>query len=397
MVGPLTFASRSGLRGTLLVILAAAVLVPTPAARAEGERGGTFDDPVFGSFTKVYRKAESAVVGVRATQGAPTGIRERFREANASSSGTEVALNVVRLSLSLPFYLAQSALSSVLDPLAGTPTQEAVGSGFVIDRTGLVLTNEHVVAGADRIEVRFSDDRRLRATVVAIDPAIDVALLRLPADVPGRYYDALTLAPPTGLTPGQWVMAIGSSSGLDPTVTVGVVSAPSRHVGEGRYDEYIEIDATVPPDASGGPLFDGDGEVIGINTAAVHDGAGTGFALPIQAVRAVIDELRAGREPRRGEIGLRVAPARAEEFARFGLAQAPGLWIRDVADGSPAEQVGVEVGDLLIRLAYHQTKRMEDFDLAQRDLIVDQATSLTVWRAGKVLDFRITPVVADEG
>lgn len=378
------------------VLLALALsLGAAPSEAAEGDPGG-FTNPVFDVFTRIYRKAEGSVVSVRTSRGVSAGVREQLREVERAESGSETAFRLVKLSLALPLYLAQSSLSFMLSPLSGGSGERGEGSGFIVDQSGLVLTNLHVIQGAERIEVRFVNDRSERATVRATDPALDLALLEITRSDEKREYPAVTLGSSSELAPGQWVMAIGSPYGLEQSVTVGVVSAPLRHIGPNVYDQYIQLDATVNPGSSGGPLFDPSGRVVGMTTAAVEASAGIGFAVPIQAIEAVLPVLERGQTPRRGGIGITVAPATAAEFAEYGLDREPGLWVRSVAAGSAAEAAGVAAGDLMVMVAGHPTRSLESFETAQRDLIVGQPTTVAVWRDGIVQSLPITPRVRND-
>jgi serine protease Do len=233
-----------------------------------------------------------------------------------------------------------------------------IGSGFLISRDGDILTNDHVVAGADVIEVRLlgTETNTYHARLVGRDPISDSALIRL-QDAPGDLPFA-TLGDSDALQPGDWVMAIGNPFQLGHTVTVGVVSYEGRpfEVDEGRWQKLIQTDASINPGNSGGPLLNVRGEVVGINAAILADGigggAGIGFAVPINSVKALLPQLRAGKVIR-GRIGVRLRdrPITKDEANALGLPSAAGVLITSVERNSPADRAGLHAGDMVIEFS----------------------------------------------
>jgi serine protease Do len=237
--------------------------------------------------------------------------------------------------------------------------QQALGSGFIIDAQGHVVTNAHVIDGADVVKIKLSDDREYRAKVVGKDTRLDVAVLALenpPHDLPveslGASGDALRV--------GEYVVAIGNPFGLGDTVTMGIVSAKGRTIGAGPYDDFIQTDASINPGNSGGPLFNLRGQVVGINTAINPQGKGIGFAIPIDAVKDVLPQLLTTGKVARGRLGV-VIQGMDEDLAKaLGVDRARGALVESVEPGSPAEKAGVKPGDVIVALDGQDVARSED-------------------------------------
>jgi serine protease Do len=236
--------------------------------------------------------------------------------------------------------------------------QQALGSGFLIDAQGHVVTNAHVVEDADQVKVRLADDREYRAKVVGKDVRLDVAVLKLedpPSDLP-----VTSLGSSEALRVGEYVVAIGNPFGLGNTVTMGIVSAKGRTIGAGPYDDFIQTDASINPGNSGGPLFNLRGQVVGINTAINPNGKGIGFAIPIDAVRDVVPQLLATGHVSRGRLGV-VIQGMDEDLAKaVGLDHAHGALVEDVEPGSPAEKAGVLSGDVIVAVDGQDVPHSED-------------------------------------
>jgi serine protease Do len=229
--------------------------------------------------------------------------------------------------------------------------QHGQGSGFIISKDGFILTNNHVVDGADTIKVTLSDDRDFDARVVGTDPQSDVALLKIedPHNLP-----VLPLGDSSNLEPGEWVIAIGNPFGLSQTVTIGVVSATGRSsVGINDYENFIQTDAAINPGNSGGPLINGRGEVVGINTALFSRTGGymgIGFAIPINMVKAIEDQLQKEGKVTRGWLGVVIQNIDKDLAESFGLQHTGGILISEVQEDSPASTAGLKQGDVILRL-----------------------------------------------
>ena len=234
--------------------------------------------------------------------------------------------------------------------------QEGLGSGFVVDRSGIILTNNHVVAGADEVVVRLSDDRRFAARVLGSDPPTDVAVIRL--DKPPADLQTVTLGDSERVRVGDYVLAIGNPLGLGQTVTMGIVSAKNRMLGEKlgdidpRFEDFIQTDAAINQGNSGGPLFNFRGEVIGINAAILNPGLAMniGFAIPINLARQIADQIRKSGRVARGSLGLAGEDFTRELAEEWRQPYTPGALVNSVSRGSPAAAAGLRPNDVVVEI-----------------------------------------------
>jgi Do/DeqQ family serine protease len=234
----------------------------------------------------------------------------------------------------------------------------AGGSGVIVDPSGYILTNNHVIENAQDITVRLSDSRKFTATLVGRDPKTDLAVLKVEAPAP---LPAAELGDSERLRVGQWVVAIGNPFGLDRTVTVGIVSATARtRVGVTTYENFIQTDASINPGNSGGPLLNLDGRVIGINTAIVAAGQGIGFSIPINEAKAVMSQLIARGKVTRGWLGIVIQDVTDELAASFGVREREGVLVADVMKGGPAETAGLRPGDVIVQLGSSKIREVPD-------------------------------------
>jgi serine protease Do len=226
--------------------------------------------------------------------------------------------------------------------------QNALGTGFVIDREGFILTNNHVVEQTEELKVRFSDEKEYSAKIIGRDPKTDLALIKIDVKEP---LTALTLGDSDSLQVGDWVVAIGNPFGLGNTVTAGIVSAKYRQIGGGPYDNFIQTDAPINPGNSGGPLLNLDGKVIGVNSAIFSQSGGNigiGFAIPINMAKQLLPQLRQGKV-RRSWLGVMVQNVTPELKSKLGLGTDEGALVSDVVSGGPAEKAGIKRGDVILQ------------------------------------------------
>ncbi|WP_373049269.1 DegQ family serine endoprotease [Vulgatibacter sp.] len=268
------------------------------------------------------------------------------------------------------------------------------GSGFVIHESGLVLTNNHVIDGADRIDVKLADGREFEGKVVGRDPKTDVALLRLEN---ARNLPTVYLGDSDKADVGDWVVAIGNPFGLSHSVSVGIVSAKERFIGAGPYDDFIQTDAAINPGNSGGPLFNARGEVIGINTAIAAHGQGIGFAVPINLVKVLVPQLEETGTVARGWLGVAIQDLTPELARSLKLPQkSKGALIADVVAGGPAERAGLQHGDLVVSV---DGREIDDYAQLSRTIALlppGKAIRLGVLRDGKRTDVDVAVAARDD-
>ena len=266
------------------------------------------------------------------------------------------------------------------------------GSGAIVDPRGLVITNNHVVDGASRIEVEFSDDRRLEAVIVGQDPPTDLAVLRLESE--GEVFPYLALGDSEEVQVGEWVLAIGNPLGNSHSVTAGIVSAKGRVLG-GDYQDFIQTDAAINPGNSGGPLVSLDGQLIGVNTMIQVAGApgniGLGFAIPSNLVRRVYDDLASEGRVTRGWLGVAIRPVDAEVAAAFDLdGDIRGAIITDYSGpGSPAAKAGLRRGDVIVRFNGRPIENSTDLQFAVADARPDETSTVDILREGAALSVEV--------
>ncbi|GLI34130.1 DegQ family serine endoprotease [Desulforhabdus amnigena] len=228
----------------------------------------------------------------------------------------------------------------------GEMKTHALGSGFIIDSEGLILTNNHVVEKADEIKIKTQDGKEYDAKVVGRDPKTDLALIRVKTDK--DFPAPAELGDSGSIRVGDWVMAVGNPFGLGNTVTAGIVSAKGRIIGAGPYDDFIQTDAAINPGNSGGPLFNMRGEVVGINTAIVAQGQGIGFAIPVNVAKELIPQLKSGKIIR-GWLGVMIQDITPELAESFGIKEKKGVIVGDVVPDGAADKAGIKRGDVITR------------------------------------------------
>jgi serine protease Do len=272
----------------------------------------------------------------------------------------------------------------------GPQRQSGVGSGFIVDADGTILTNYHVVDGAQKLSVTLSDGKSYDAKVIGRDQKSDIAVIKIDA---GRSLPAAQLGDSDRLEVGEWVMAIGNPFGLDHTVTSGIVSAKGRNIGQGPYDNFIQTDASINPGNSGGPLINLRGEVVGINSAIFSQSGGNigiGFAIPSNAVKELLPQLRDKGKVVRGFIGASVQRVSPEIAESLGINPVRGALVADLVKGGPAERAGVKVGDVIVEFDRRPIKDSADLPQQVARLAPGSAAPMKIIRDGKESTLSVT-------
>ena len=269
------------------------------------------------------------------------------------------------------------------------------GTGFIIDQEGHILTNNHVVEGADIIKVTLQNEKEYEAKLVGSDPKTDVALIKIVKE--NGSFPFIALGDSEKVEVGEWVVAIGNPFGLSHTVTTGVVSAKGRNIGSGPYDEFIQTDASINPGNSGGPLLNMNGDVIGINTAIFSGSGGNvgiGFALPINMAKDILDDLKQKGKVTRGWLGVMIQRITPELQASFKLGSTSGALVSDIAPNSPAFLGGMKRGDVITRFDGVEIASMETLPKQVASIKPGSSVKVEVIREGKpkILDIKIEPL-----
>jgi serine protease Do len=265
--------------------------------------------------------------------------------------------------------------------------QRSLGTGFIIDKNGLIITNNHVVERADEIKVSLTDRREFKATVIGRDPKTDLALIKISS--PFEKLPVLLLGNSDNIRVGDWVLAIGNPFGLEHTVTKGIISATGRVIGSGAYDNFLQTDAPINPGNSGGPLINLRGEVIGINTAIVPGGQGLGFAIPSNMAKAITAQLADKGVVTRGWLGVSIQKVTPELAASFGRRDSLGALVTDVVPQSPAERVGIKSGDIIVDFAGQKIREAGDLSRYVAETPIDRDVAIKLFRAGQEVNLNV--------
>ena len=271
-------------------------------------------------------------------------------------------------------------------------TVQSLGSGFVIDPAGYIVTNNHVIEGADEITVNFVNGDALEAKLIGTDPKTDIALLKL-IEEPSSPIPFVPFADSDKTRVGDWVIAIGNPFGLGGSVSAGIISARNRDISAGPYDDFLQTDAAINRGNSGGPLFNMDGEVVGVNTAIFSPtggSVGVGFSVPANIASNIVDQLREFGETRRGWLGVRIRQVTDELAEGLQLEEPKGALVEDVTSGGPAEDAGVEVGDVILSFDGTDITEMRELPRAVAGTAVDETVRMVVSRKGKTQTLKVT-------
>ncbi len=386
--------SRPFIRGALVVLLIGAAVVGGYLLRDRTGRAASVEDS--------GAKAAAAPSVAEALQGSFIGVAEHVRPAVVHIGTIQRAK--ARRPPSAPPGSDDPFFRDFFNQFFGSEGPDSrsefrrpgLGSGVIIDKRGLVLTNFHVVKGADEILIRLADKREYRGQILGTDPKTDLALVRFQSD---HELTVATLGNSDALRVGEWAIAIGNPFGLDQTVTVGVISATGRSdVGVATYENFIQTDASINPGNSGGPLLNLKGEVVGINTAIVAAGQGIGFAIPINMVKRVVEQLVDKGKVVRGWIGVGLQPLSAELAQTLGAPGTGGAVVSSTIAGGPAAKAGLQQGDVI--LSYDKVP-VEDYRHMQRlvaETKVGKSVALEVLRKKQKVGVTVTIAeVPDEG
>ena len=262
--------------------------------------------------------------------------------------------------------------------------QHSLGSGFIIDHTGYIVTNNHVIEGADQIKVKLSDGKEFDAHIVGRDPKTDLALIKISAS---DNFIPLKMGDSDALQVGTWVVAIGSPFGLEQTVTAGIVSAKGRTIGAGPYDDFIQTDASINPGNSGGPLLNMRGEVVGINTAIIPNGQGIGFAIPINLAEGIIEQLKNGGHVTRGWLGVGIQDLTPELRKYYKVNGKMGVLVTQVYEGDPAHNSGMKPGDVIIAVDSKTVSSSRELSRIIANTPVGKQITASILRDGKEKTF----------
>jgi serine protease Do len=260
--------------------------------------------------------------------------------------------------------------------------QNSLGSGFIIDRDGYIVTNNHVIENADQIKVKLADGKEFEAKVVGRDPKTDLALIKIKG---ASGLQPIAMGNSDDLKVGNWVVAIGSPFGLEQTVTAGIVSAKGRIIGSGPYDNFIQTDASINPGNSGGPLIDMKGEVVGINTAIIASGQGIGFAIPANMAKEVIPQLKDKGKVTRAWLGISIQEVNEQLAKSFNLQEKAGALVSQVYKDSPAERAGIAQGDVILEFNGKKIGDAQELPAMVAEMPVGKTVTLNVFRNGKVI------------
>jgi serine protease Do len=361
---------------TLAVAMIAAVACGAATADDNRTKGGSGKDPSCDprdSLAPLVEKVAPAVVNIRTTRRMP----------------------------GMPGFMGRDLFEFFFGPrFRGSPQRSrpqprtrpelrAVGSGFVIEKDGVVVTNHHVVEGTDEIEVQLADDRSFDAELIGSDERTDIALLQLRDVGKDEELPALSFGDSDELRVGDRVVAIGNPFGLDHTVTSGIVSAKERVIGAGPYDDFIQTDASINPGNSGGPLFDLRGNVVGINTAINPQGQGIGFAIPSNLARGLIESLLEEGRVVRGWLGIVFQPLDPELSEAFGVDREHGAVVAEVTPGSPADEGGMRRGDVIVAVDGEELRSGRRLPAIVAGLAPGTTVEVTVIREGDARELEI--------
>ena len=375
---------NKGLKTLLIVMMSLVVISATGMFNIGVLTAGTGEKTPIGSaalaaatpesFADLAERLKPSVVNIRTTKTITTGRQGTFRSPFGEGSPFD------------QFFGDEFFRRFFGDIPRREFKQRSLGSGFIISKDGYIFTNNHVVEKADTIIVKVSDEKEYEAKVVGRDKNTDIALLKIEPD---NSLPIIRIGDSDKLRVGDWVIAIGNPFGLSQTVTAGIVSAKGRVIGAGPYDDFIQTDASINPGNSGGPLFNMNGEVVGINTAIVAQGQGIGFAIPINMAKAILDDLKEKGKVTRGWLGVSVQDITDEIAEGLKLKEKKGALVADVFEGDPADEAGVKSGDVIIRVNGKDVENTHELLKIIAGIKVGKSVDVVILREGKEKEVRI--------
>ncbi|HEV2548327.1 MAG TPA: DegQ family serine endoprotease [Stellaceae bacterium] len=337
------------------------------------------------SFAPLVKKVLPAVVNISVTEraNAPDGDEDQDADADTPGGGPQGTPGSPFDEFLRKFFEQQGPGRG--NPLRPSPGAQrlALGSGFIIDPAGYVVTNGHVVANADKVTVVLQDNSKYQAKVIGRDSKTDLGLLKIDAKQPLPY---VSWGDSGAMQVGDWVLAVGNPFGLGGTVSSGIISARGRDIHSGPYDDFLQLDAAINRGNSGGPTFNLQGQVIGINTAIYSPNGGSvgiGFAIPAALAKPVIDQLREHGKVERGWLGVQIQEVTPEIAKSLGLPKPEGALVADVTKGSPAAKAGFKQGDVITSFNGHAIQKVRDLPIIVAQTPIGQKAKVEVWRSGR--------------
>ena len=363
---------------------------PPPAGSAAAE---TMTSPIalmqHQSFAPLVKKVSPAVVNISVTQSTASDTM-----AEESDQGTSPGFPNSPFDEFLRRFFDQqnpNGQRHVFPQMPGGQSHRiALGSGFIIDASGYVVTNSHVVGNASKVEVTLQDDSKYPAKIIGRDPKTDIALLKIKADKPLPY---VSFGDSSTAQVGDWVMAVGNPFGLGGTVTTGIISARGRDIHSGPFDDFLQIDAPINRGNSGGPTFNLDGQVIGINTAIYSPNGGSvgiGFAVPSNLAKTVVAQLEEHGKVSRGWLGVQIQEVTPAIAASLGLQSEHGALVAVVTPNSPGAKAGLKQGDVILSFDGKEVSRLHDLPRLVAETAPDSSAKMKIWRNGQPLDLQVT-------
>ncbi len=325
------------------------------------------------SFSDIAEEARAAVVNIRTTKNIRGGGRVFNHFFGQPFTGDD---------------MFRQFMAPFLEQQPKQYEQNSLGSGFIVSPEGYIVTNNHVIEGADSISVKMYDNKEYDAKLVGRDPKTDLALIKI--DPKGLNLISLKLGNSSDLKVGTWVVAIGSPFGLEQTVTAGIVSAKGRILGSGPYDDFIQTDASINPGNSGGPLLNLEGEVVGINTAIIQSGQGIGFAIPSDLAKGIVEQLKDSGEVTRGWLGVGIQDITPELAEYYRLKESSGALVGTVYKDHPADRAGIRAGDIIIKVNNEQIKTSRELSTSIAKHAVGEKVDISFIREGQIKTVEVT-------